>query len=49
MADRTLLPDGRTHVIGQFAGVLIAEARVAGSTLLGQRIADVGLRKHVSG
>ena len=47
MADRTLLPDGRTHVIGQFAGVLIAEARVAGSTLLGQRIADVGLRKRL--
>lgn len=47
MADRTLLPDGRSHVIGRFAGVLIAEARVSGTELEGQRIADAGLRNRL--
>lgn len=47
MADRTLLPDGRSHVIGRFAGVLIAEARVAGTPLAGMRLADAGLRSRL--
>ncbi len=47
MADRTLLPDGRSHVIGRFAGVAIAEARVAATPMVGQRLADVGLRSQL--
>ena len=47
MSDRTLFPDGRSHVIGQFAGVLIAEARVAGTPLAGMRLADAGLRSRL--
>lgn len=47
MADRTLLPDGRSHVIGHFAGVLIAEARVAGTPLAGQRLAESELRSRL--
>lgn len=47
MADRTLLPDGRSHVIGRFAGVLIAEARVAATPLVGQRLADAALRSRL--
>ncbi len=47
MADRTLLPDGRSHMIGRFAGVLIAEARVAATPMVGKRLADVGLRARL--
>ena len=47
MADRTLLPDGRSHVIGRFAGVLIAEARVAETPMVGQRLAEIGLRSRL--
>jgi Trk K+ transport system NAD-binding subunit len=47
MADRTLLPDGRSHVIGRFAGVLIAEARVAATPMVGQRLGEVGLRSEL--
>jgi Trk K+ transport system NAD-binding subunit len=47
MADRTLLPDGRSHVIGQFAGVRIAEARVAATPMVGQRLGDVELRSQL--
>ena len=47
MADRTLLPGGRSHLIGRFAGVLIAEARVAGTPLEGRSIADVELRRRL--
>ncbi len=47
MAERALLPDGRSHVIGRFAGVLIAEARVAGTSLAGQRLADSQLRSRL--
>lgn len=47
MADRTLLPDGRSHVIGRFAGVLIAEARVAGTPLAGMQLAESGLRSRI--
>ncbi|MEZ5378614.1 MAG: NAD-binding protein [Acidimicrobiales bacterium] len=47
MADRTLLPDGRSHVIGHFAGVRIAEARVVSASLVGHRLADLGLRSRI--
>ena len=47
MADRTLLPDGRSHVIGRFAGVLIAEARVARTPLAGMVLADAALRSRL--
>ena len=47
MSDRTLLPDGRSHVIGRFAGVLIAEARVAGTPLAGMQLAATGLRSRL--
>jgi len=47
MADRTLLPDGRSHIIGRFAGVLIAEARVAGTPLNGMALAEAGLRSRL--
>ena len=47
MADRTLLPDGRSHVIGRFAGVLIAEARVAATQMAGKKLGDTGLRSQL--
>ncbi len=47
MAARTLLPDGRSHIIGRFADVLIAEARTAGTSLVGQRLGDAGLRSRL--
>lgn len=47
MAARTLGPDGRSHVIGEFAGLMIAEAAVAGTTLVGRTLADVQLRAVV--
>ncbi len=47
MADRTLLPDGRSHVIGRFAGVLIAEARVVATPMVGQRLAEAALRSRL--
>ncbi len=47
MAARALAPDGKSHVIGQFAGVLVAEARVAGTSLAGRTLAEPGLRERV--
>ena len=47
MADRTLLPDGRSHIIGRFAGVLIAEARVAGTPLAGKVLKEAALRSRL--
>jgi Trk K+ transport system NAD-binding subunit len=44
MAQRALGPDGRTHVIGAFAGIQIAEARIAGTTLAGRTLGEVRLR-----
>jgi Trk K+ transport system NAD-binding subunit len=44
MADRTLAPDGKSHVIGEFAGLLIAEARAASTSLVGKTLAEVQLR-----
>jgi voltage-gated potassium channel len=47
MASRTLGPDGRSHVIGAFAGLQIAEASVAGTELVGRTLADVQLRARL--
>lgn len=44
MAARSLGADGRTHVIGDFAGLKIAEAAVAHTELVGRSLADLGLR-----
>ena len=44
MAARSLGADGRTHVIGDFAGLRIAEAAVAHTELVGRSLADLGLR-----
>ena len=47
MAQRTLGPDGRTHVIGEFAGLQIAEASIASDALLGRTLGDVRLRARL--
>ena len=47
MASTGLGPDGRTHVIGDFAGILIAEARIAGTPLTGRTLGEVRLRGRV--
>jgi Trk K+ transport system NAD-binding subunit len=44
MAERTLGPDGRSHPIGEFAGLQIAEASVAGTELVGSNLAQARLR-----
>ncbi len=44
MAARTLGPDGRAHVIGEFAGLKIAEAGAAGTQLVGHSLMDAQLR-----
>lgn len=47
MAARTLGPDGRSHTIGEFAGLHIAEASVAGTALVGRRLSEVQLRARL--
>jgi voltage-gated potassium channel len=47
MAARTLDLGGRTHVIGRFADLLIAEAGVTGTDLVGKTLADAGLRTRL--
>jgi voltage-gated potassium channel len=47
MAARTLGPDGRSHVIGAFADLQIAEASVAGTDLVGRTLADAQLRARL--
>ncbi len=47
MAERTLAPDGLTHVIGRFADLLIAEARVARTDLVGKTLQEAGLRARL--
>ena len=46
MADRTLGPAGRSHVIGEFAGLLIAEARAA-PTQVARSLGDIRLRARL--
>lgn len=47
MAERALAPDGLTHVVGEFAGMKIAEARVAGTPLAGRTLGESGLRAEL--
>lgn len=44
MAERTLAADGKSHVIGEFEGLQIAEARVLSPELLGRTLAEAQLR-----
>ena len=47
MAARALGLGGHSHVIGDFAGLRIAEAGVVGTDLAGQTLAEAGLREHL--
>lgn len=47
MAARGLGLAGRSHVIGRFAGLQIAEAGIAGTDLVGQTLTDVRLRSRL--
>jgi len=47
MAARTLGRDGRSHVIGEFAGLQIAEASAAGTSLVGYSLVDLQLRARL--
>ncbi len=47
MAQRTLGPDGRSHLIGEFAGLKIAEATAVGTELLGRSLGEVRLRARL--
>lgn len=47
MAARTLGPDGRSHVIGEFAGLQIAEASVARTDLVGRSLLEAQLRARL--
>jgi voltage-gated potassium channel len=46
LARRVLGGDQRSHVIGNFGDLLIAEANVDGTDLVGRRIQDLDLRAH---
>jgi Trk K+ transport system NAD-binding subunit len=47
LAVRILGPDARSHVIGGFADLLIAEAGVRGTTLVGRTLAEADLPSRV--
>lgn len=47
MAARTLDVGGRSHVIGRFADLMIAEAGVTGTGLVGMTLAEAGLRARL--
>lgn len=47
MAARTLGPDGRSHVIGEFAGLKIAEANVAHTDLADKTLQELQLRARL--
>lgn len=47
MAQRALAADGCSHVIGEFAGLQIAQARVAGTSLVGATLGQAGLRARL--
>ena len=48
MARRVIGRDAKTHVIGQFDGLLIAEASAAGTPLIGRTLREISLRDHVN-
>jgi voltage-gated potassium channel len=47
MAERSLAPDGLAHSIGRFADLVIAEARVASTDLVGKTLAEAKLRARL--
>ncbi len=47
LARRVIAGDARAHVIGEFDDLIIAEAAVAGTPLIGKTLADVRLQKLV--
>lgn len=44
-AERVVLPDAASHVIGEFGGLLVAEAAAAGTPLVGTRLRETRLRE----
>jgi len=46
LARRALGPDARSHRIGEVAGLVIAEAAVVGTPLVGRSIAEIDLRSQ---
>lgn len=48
MAERVLGKDARSHVVGEFGGLLIAEASAAGTTLVGSTLRDADLRQRAN-
>ena len=47
MAARTLGVGGTSHVIGEFAGLKIAEAGVVGTAMVGRTLAELALRRRL--
>ncbi|MGI9457157.1 MAG: potassium channel family protein [Aeoliella sp.] len=47
LARRVIGSDAKSHVIGQFDGLLIAEAGAAGTPLIGRTLREIQLRDHV--
>ncbi|PAY20739.1 potassium transporter TrkA [Rhodopirellula sp. SM50] len=48
LARRVIGRDAKTHVIGQFDQLLVAEASAAGTPLVGRTLRDIRLRDHVN-
>ncbi len=48
LARRVIGRDAKTHAIGQFDGLLIAEAGAAGTPLIGRTLREIRLRDHVN-
>jgi voltage-gated potassium channel len=48
MAQRVLGKDARSHVVGEFGGLLIAEASAAGTPLVGSTLRDADLRQRAN-
>ena len=46
LARRTTGGDAMTHIIGQFDSLLIAEANIAGTPLIGKKLKESGLREY---
>ena len=47
MAERAIAPVGRSHQVGEFAGLKIAEVAAAGTPLAGRTLADLKLRARL--
>ncbi|MBX3414185.1 MAG: potassium channel protein [Pirellulales bacterium] len=48
LARRILGRDAKSHVIGQFGDLLVAEAAATGTPLVGRTLADIRLREHAN-